>query len=393
MVKRQWLIIAICIVLAAALLLPACAAPQPAPAPATSSAPAPATSSAAPVSPVAATSQAPKPAEVKTIKISYSCPKGKSYGTGEEWFGPEFEKRTNGRYKVEVYGASTLVPVTAVLDSVRKGVCQIGVTSTAMFAKDFPLSMLTMAGSLSWEGSDETMYAACTGAWMEFSQIPEVAAELNNGFKFIWNDILDASGLVMKSKEMHFPTDFKGTKIAASGGTLEIVKGNGGAGVAIVVPEYYTNLDKGVIDGGIMNMAMCTDWKIQTICDYFYMQSFGCGNMIVLVNNDFYNGMSAEDKKIFDQTRQESWIVTRDQMIFNYKNAMDILAKANKKLVYPTAEETAAWVKADEEWFFPKWRADSKSVGVTDATLDKVLQSWKDIRKKYWQKNNLPGTP
>jgi len=285
------------------------------------------------------------------------------------------------------------VPITAVLDSIRKGVCQIGLTSTAMFAKDFPLSMLTMAGSLGWNDCDEAMYSACTGAWMEFSQIPEVKAELNNGFKFIWNDILDASRLVMKSKEIHYPTDFKGTKIAASGGTLEMVKGNGGAGVAIVVPEYYTNLDKGVIDGGVMNMAMCTDWKIQNICDYFYMQSFGCGNMIVLANNDFYNGMSAEDQKIFEQTRQESWKVTRDQYIFNYKNAMDILAKANKKLTYPTAEEATAWGKADEEYFFPKWRADAKSVGITDATLDKVLQSWKELRKKYWLKYNLPGTP
>ncbi len=405
--KRHWLLIALFVILAAALLLPACAsqpaptsqapAPKPAtsapaPAPATS-APAPAPTTSAPAPAPTTSAPAPKPAEVKTIKISYSCPKGKGYGPGEDWFGPEFEKRTNGRYKVEVFGASTLVPITAVLDSVRKGVCQIGLTSTAQFAKDFPLSMGTMAASLGWNGADVPMYNACTEAWMEFSKIPEVSAELNNGFTFLWNDILNASNLVMKSKEVRVPADFKGTKIAAPGGTGELVKAYGGASVNIVTPEYYTNLDKGVIDGGIMSMTMVTDWKIQNICNYFYMESFGCGNMVVLANNDFMKSMSPEDRKIFDQTRAESWIVTRDFMIKTYTDAINILKSQNKTLVTPTAEEHAQWIKADQELYLAKWRADAKAVGATDATCDKILQSWKDLRAKYWAKYNLPGTP
>jgi TRAP-type C4-dicarboxylate transport system substrate-binding protein len=405
--KRHWLIIALFVILAAALLLPACAsqpaptsqapAPKPAtsaPAPApTTSAPAPAPSTSAPAPAPTTSAPAPKPAEVKTIKISYSCPKGKAYGSGEEWFGPEFEKRTNGRYKVEVFGASTLVPITAVLDSVRKGVCQIGLTSAAQFSKDFPLTMVTHALTVGWNGADVPMYSASTEAFMEFSKIPEVAAELNNGFTFLWDDVLNASNLIMKSKEIHVPADFKGTKVAAPGGTGEIVKGNGGASVTVMTPEYYTNLDKGVIDGAIASMTMVTDWKLQNICSYFFLQSFGCGTMLVLANNDFLKAMSPEDRKIFDQTRAESWIPTRDYFIKSYSESIETLKSQNKKLTYPTPEEAAAWVKADEQYFLSKWRADAKSVGVSDATCDKVLQSFKDIRKKYWLKYNLPGTP
>ena len=333
------------------------------------------------------------PAEVKTIKISYSCPKGKGYSAGEEWFATEFPKRTNGRYKVETYPASTLVPITAVLDSVRKGVCQIGLTSTSMFAKDFPLSMLTQTPTLGWPGADEAMYKASDEAFAEFAKIPEVAAELNNGFKYLTNDILNSSNLVMKSKAVHFPADFAGTKIGAIGALAELVKANGGATVAVVTPEIYMNMDKGVIDGAPMSLTMVADWKIDTIADYFYMLDLGCGNMVVLMNTDFWNSMSKADQKIFNEVRQEAFKVLIDFEMNSYKESIKTLTDKGEKLTQPTADELAAWKKAVAEVLIPKWRADAKSVGVSDATLDKVYNEWIKIRAKYWKKYNLPGEP
>jgi C4-dicarboxylate-binding protein DctP len=379
MKKRYWMIAVLTLILLASIILPACAKKEAAPAPTPAPAPAPA--------------PAPVPVAVKTMKISYSCPKGKGYSSGEEWFGPEFEKRTNGRYKVEVYGMSTLVPINAVLDSVRKGVCQIGLTSTAMFAKDFPLSQLTSTPTLGWPGADLAMYQASDAAWTEFSKIPEVAAELNNGFTYLTNDILNGSNLVMLSAPVHVPADFKGHKISAVGPMADMVTANGGAAVAVVGPENYTNLEKGVIDGSFMSMTMATDWKVDSLASYYYMFDFGCGNMIVLMNTDFYKSMSAEDKQIFDQTRKDSFKILIDFEMKSYSDALDILNKGGKKLTQPTADETTVWKKTVNDILIPKWRADAKSVGVSDATLDKIYNAWLTIRAKYWKQYNLPGTP
>jgi TRAP-type C4-dicarboxylate transport system substrate-binding protein len=375
MKKRYWMIAVLTLILLASIILPACAKKEAAPAPTPAPAPAPA------------------PVAVKTMKISYSCPKGKGYSSGEEWFGPEFEKRTNGRYKVEVYGMSTLVPINAVLDSVRKGVCQIGLTSTAMFAKDFPLSMVTMTPTMGWPGADQAMYDASDAAWTEFSKIPEVAAELNNGFTYLTNDILNGSNLVMLKAPVHYPADFKGHKISASGGLTDVVTANGGAAVAVVGPENYTNLEKGVIDGSFMSMTMATDWKVDSLADYYYMMDFGCGNMIALMNTDFYNSMSAEDKTIFAQVRKESYKPLIDFEINSYKGALEILKKDGKTLTYPTADEYAAWKKATYDIVIPKWKADAKSVGVSEETCNKVLDQWLAIRAKYWKQYNIPGEP
>jgi TRAP-type C4-dicarboxylate transport system substrate-binding protein len=349
-----------------------------------------ATPTAAPTS-AAPTSAAP--VEVKTIKISYSCPAGKGYSAGEIWFGPEFEKRTNGRYKVELYGMSTLVPINAVLDSVRKGVCQIGLTSTAMFHKDFPLTEVTSTPTMGWPGADEAMYQASDAAWTEFSKIPEIAAELNNGFKYLQNDVLVQSNLVMLSSPVHVPADFKGHKISAVGALSDVVTANGGAAVAVVGPENYTNLEKGVIDGSFMSLVMATDWKVDTLADYYYMFYFGCGNMICLMNNDFYNSMSAEDKQIFAQCREDMKRPLYDFQENVWKDVQKVLADEGKTLTYPTAEDTAAWKKAVNDIMIPKWKADAKSVGVSEETCNKILDEWLKIRAKYWKQYNLPGEP
>jgi TRAP-type C4-dicarboxylate transport system substrate-binding protein len=378
MKRRYLIIVAVTLVLMIAILLPACSKES-------------STTTAAPTSSAAPTST--KPVEVKTLKISYSCPKGKGYSSGEEWFGPEFEKRTNGRYKVEVYGMSTLVPINAVLDSVRTGVCQIGLTSTAMFHKDFPLTEVVSTPTMGWPGADEKMYKASDAAWIEFSQIPEIAAELNNGFKYLQNDVLVQSNLVMLDSEVHYPADFKGHKISAVGALADVVTGNGGAAVAVVGPENYTNLEKKVIDGSFMSLVMATDWKVDSLADYYYMFDFGCGNMICLMNNDFWNSMSAEDQKIFMQCREDLKTPLWDFQIKVWEEVQAVLAKEGKVLTQPTADEIAAWKKAVYDVMIPKWKADAASVGVSGETCDKILAKWLEIRAKYWKQYNLPGEP
>jgi TRAP-type C4-dicarboxylate transport system substrate-binding protein len=386
MKKTIWALTACVLVLMTMLLLlPACSSQQQAAS----------TSTQAPASPTQASTPAPTYATGGTIKISYSCPKGKGYSAGEEWMPTVFSDRTGGRWKVEAYGASTLVPITAVLDSTRSGVCQIGLTSTAEFAKDFPLSMLTQTMTMGWPGTAvvPNWADAASAAFEEFAKIPEVAAELNNGFIYGGNDLLSSSMLIMKSKQVHLPADLKGTKIGAVGGFADIVTANGGATVAIVVPEMYTNLEKGVIDGAPMSATMCTDWKIQTLCNYFYGLDMGTGNMIILYNKEFYNSLSPQDKKIFDDTRTEALQKTREFMNNSDVEGFNILAKDGKTIVQPTAQENTAWQAAVQNVWLPKWRSDAKSVGISDAVLDKVYNAWISIRAKYWKQYNLPGSP
>ena len=165
MKKRHWMMTVLAFVIVSALLLSACAEVEEEPAPVSEPAPAPA------------------PAEVKTIKIHYSCPPNKGYSPGMEWFAEEFPKRTDGRYKVETYGASTLVPIDAVLDSTIQGVCQIGTTSMSMFAKDFPLGIAQQMPGMGfpWPGDfPDSLDVQAAAQWEFLTTVPEVANEFKD---------------------------------------------------------------------------------------------------------------------------------------------------------------------------------------------------------------------
>jgi len=313
-----------------------------------------------------------------------------------EWFAPEFEKRTNGRYKVETYGASTLVPITAVLDSTRKNICQIGTTSLAMFSKDFPLGIVQQMPGLGWPWpgkTPESLDAQAAAQWEFLTTVPEVADEFKD-FKHLGPPFaLETSYLVMIKKEVRKAADFRGTKMAATGPTAELVKANGGATVAIVIPQIFMNLEKGVVEGTLANFTMATDWKFETLCDFFYMQDFGAGLIAAPMNKEFYDAMSPEDQKLLEDTWSEGAKFTREFAKTNTLKSKDILEAAGIELKRPTAEEVAAWQKAFDDVCVRGWKEDAASVGISEADCDRVLQAWKDIRAKYWEQYNLPGEP
>ena len=381
---RHWMIMVLALVLIFPLLLSACAEEKEEPAPAPGPAPAP------------EPAPAPAPAEVKTIKIHYSCPPNKGYSPGMEWFKEEFPKRTDGRYKVETYGASTLVPIDAVLDSTMKGVCEIGTTSLNMFAKDFPLGIVLQMPGLGWPWPGdipESLVIQAAAQWQFLTTVPEIFAEFDNYVLLGPPFALETSYVVMIDKEVRKPEDFKGTKIAATGPGAELVEAHGGATVAIVVPQIFMNLEKKVVEGAFANFTMATDWKYETLCDFFFMQDMGAGLIVSLMNKEFYNSMSPEDQKILVDTWAECTQVTRDFQKNSTVESKGILEEKGIELKRPTAEEVAAWQKAYDEVCIAGWKEDAASVGVSEATCDKILQAWKDIRAKHWNQNNLPGEP
>ena len=193
MKKKYWVILAVTVVVLAALLLPACAkpAPTPTPTPSTRPTPAPAPTPAPTPKPTPAPTPTPTPAPTlappaapKTIKLSYTTPKGKGYSGGLEWFGPEFEKRTNGRYKVEIYPTSVLFSQRVGMDAVKSRIAEIGVFSASMFSTAFPL-FIGMALPTGVEISTEKdWYAAWDMSWEYYNMFPEVQAECKD-FKLL----------------------------------------------------------------------------------------------------------------------------------------------------------------------------------------------------------------
>ena len=365
---KRYSVILVSLVLIMGLLLGACGESSPAP---TSQAPAPTQVQSTPT----------PPAQVKTIKFAYTMPKGASVGAAFEWFSPEFEKRTNGRYKVENYPSQSLIKLAATMDSVKTGAVEMAYTSIGTFPKQFPLTLVNGLPTMGFPGDDTTGYSC-------FQEFYDTFPEIQNEFKdvVLLNPmLLDPYNLLSKKKEFKKAEDFKGAKIGGTGAKMEIVKHYGGAHVQMVPPDSYLNLDKGVIDAGFLTFAQVRDYKLHEICKFVTTQDFGCGGGIVIMNKEFFNSMSPEDQKLI----KDMWVESRPYSVAGAKEGIDagrkLMQEANNTIYDPTPEEIAAWEIAAEP-AFAQWKADCKTAGVDDATIDKILQAWKDLRAK-WLKN------
>ncbi len=368
--NRRWIMLIAVVFIIVALLLPACAKPEPTPTPAPKPAPTP--------------TPAPPP-EPKTLKLSYTMPKGASVAQGFEWWGPEFEKRTNGRYKVELYPSSTLVPIPAALDAVKKGVAEIVMTSTGTFQKDFPLSLVMSLPTLGFPlGPDikdyEPAWEAC---WELINTVPEVQAEFKD-YKLLWPFELNPYYLLSKKKEVHKASDFKGMKVGGSGQKMLLVTENGGASIHSIPPQTYMNLQKGVMEASFNAPSQIMHYKLDELIDYYYFQDFGCGTIVLLMNKEVWNALSPQDQKIVEESWREASQVSAKGMQVDAIGGEEQVKKAGKKITYPTPEETAAWEKSSGEIVFSRWAKDAQDLGISAQATDKVLNAWKDLRKKYF---------
>jgi len=386
--RRYFMVLLLTVLMMAAMILPACAQQAPGvPTQKASGALIPA--SPAPTS--AAPTAAPKPTasptattavKAKTIRFSYTQPKGASVAKGFEWWGPEFEKRTGGRYKVEIYPSSTLISLAAQLDSLKGGVCDIVMTSVGSFPKNFPLSGVASLPNLGYPLEKLEHFAlAYQSCWDFMNTTPEIQAELKP-YKLLLPLILDPYNLISKKKEIHSATDFKGLKVGGSGGKMEMVSSNGGAAVQQVPPQTYENMQKGYIDAAFVTMAQVSDYHLWDLADYYYLGDFGGGFILILMNWDAWNSMSPADQTIMMESWQAASKVSAEGSMENIEKGKKGTVAAGKKLTYPTEAEKADWLKYNDPCI-EKWRKDAKSVGVDDKTLDKVFAAWTTIQKKY----------
>ena len=361
MTKRYWMISVLTLVLLAALLLPACAEPAPAPTPAPAPAPPP----------------APAP---KTIKISYTCPPGKSYSAGLEYLAEEFPKRTNGRYDCETYPANTLVTLPAALDATKGRLAEIVVFSTTIFSKDFPLLIATSLPVGVDLTTKEEWIAAHDMSWEFYNTFPEVQAECKD-FKLLWPNMLHPIYLVTMDKEVHFPEDFKGMKIGAGGPTADIVKAYGGASVHQVPPQAYMNMDKGVVEAGFFSWAMASDWKIHELANYYYTMNFGNGTLLIAMNLEAWNELSAEDQKILEETMADAARGPMVEGMLKEEAYGRQIATENAKVYAPTPEEAAAWQKACAP-AIEEWANIAQSMGIEYP--EPFYEAFKKMQKKYF---------
>jgi TRAP-type C4-dicarboxylate transport system substrate-binding protein len=357
--KRLQLVL-IAIILVSALIMGGCAA-----APTTTPAPAPKTPA-----------PAPSPAGPITLKFAFDMPKTGAIVPGWEWFASELQKKSNGKVKVDFYGAAALFNQKDTPDSLKAGVADIANVSLSSHSQYFPLNLLFSLAGMEFPDLTNNGFVTKYKAYVELAQkYPALSKELAD-FKLLFWCSNPGYRIISKNKIV-LPSDLNGVKLGSSSSQGQITKLGGGVWVQAVPNDAYEGINKGTVDGSWVSWAQVSVYKLEEVASYFLDNGFTQETQQVCMNLKTWNSLPADIQKLIGDLTLETIGRCADPQIAAAQKGIDNAKAKNRTITTLTPEQLAQWDAliapiADE------WIKSAQSKGMANAA--DLLKDLKALR-------------
>ncbi len=299
------------------------------------------------------------------VKIAGMKPDGEPETVGMKLFAKYVMEATKGKYDVQVFPNSQLGKEDAYIAQTRKGIIQMCATGTQTGSLHPAMAMLETP--MLYDSLDHA-HKAMNGE--TFKLINQGFAEKSGlttlnafplGFRHFYTkkpikDVADLKGLRMRVPNIPL--------------YIEFAKNLGQSGQPMPFAEVPSALDQGTIDGGDSPFSDIVALKMYEIAPQITLS----GHLLVIhslyINNDFFNKLPAEDKKIFQDAAQRSaedvWKMAADAE----KKAIEEIKKGGGTISEPSPEMKAALRKAGEQ----TWELFYKTVPNAKEILESTKQ-------------------
>lgn len=246
----------------------------------------------------------------KTITVAFNQSKSHPQHLALREFGDELERQTKGRYKLNIQPNAILGSQTETLEMVQGGTLEMTLVSSSLLEN---YNSNYTAISLPYV-YDSLKHQKAVFESDVFDEL--LASTTGKGFQAVAAYTAGARSVYTKTP-INTKADLAGKKIRVmeSESKVAMMNAMGGVGTPMSQGEVYTAIQQGIIDGGENNEVTYTDLKHYEVAPYFSYTEHLMVPDLVVVNNSFYNSMSAEDKTVFDALIQKS--VEREFALWN----------------------------------------------------------------------------
>ncbi len=200
-----------------------------------------------------------------TIKFADVINRNFGYYQGMVALKNEVETKSGGKIKVEILTDGVMGTAKDVLEAVQLGTVQMAMNTAAYTQNVVPEHGIY---NLPYLFKDRK-------TWQEFSYGPlgqELGAKIEKrGLKFLtWNSA-GGRGIVNRRRPLARPADFTGLKIRTMPDPVivDTIKAFGGQPVVMHLPEIFTSLQQGVIDGAEVSIELVTAFKFHEAAKHY----------------------------------------------------------------------------------------------------------------------------
>ncbi len=274
------------------------------------------------------------------MRISLQLPLKSHLGQNLMRFEKEVESRTNGAIDVEIYDSATLYKDKEVPAAVGSGAIEAGVASLTRYVGDAPVvDVFYMPFLLN---SDAKVRAAVAKG-SDVRDTIEAEIEKTGGQVLYWQAYGGAI-LLSKGGAIRTPADLKGKKVRVFGKTLgDFVTAAGGAPTLISGSEQYLAYQRGTVDVGMTGVSGVKSRKLWEVMDTITRTNHADIEFVVVVNNDWWNGLSDEIRGQITEAADVAQAAVRDKMAAIEAAAYAEAEKNGMTIVDLSADELAQW--------------------------------------------------
>ncbi|QPO10578.1 TRAP transporter substrate-binding protein DctP [Thalassospira sp. A40-3] len=278
-----------------------------------------------------------------TLRISLQLPMKSHLGQNLLMFKNEVEEKSNGDIEVQIYDSAQLYKDKEVPAAVGSGAIEMGVASLTRYVGDVPAVDIFYQPFLL--DTEEKVRKAVSPDSPVRAPLDEAIAE--TGSTVLWWQAYGGSIMLSNGGPIKGPDGLKGQKVRVFSKTQgDFISAAGGAPTLISGSEQYIAYQRGTVDVGMTGMSGVKSRQLWEVMDTVTTTNDADIEFIVVVNTDFWNGLTDAQRDIISTAAINAENDVRDRMSTIEAEAFDE-AKANGMTIYtPTAEEMAAWREA-----------------------------------------------
>ncbi|MEM1363810.1 MAG: TRAP transporter substrate-binding protein DctP [Pseudomonadota bacterium] len=300
------------------------------------------------------------------MRISLQLPLTSHLGQNLLLFEKEVEERTGGAIDVEIYDSATLYKDKEVPAAVGSGAIEAGVASLTRYVGDAPVvDVFYMPFLLNSE--DKVRAVVAEGSPVRTIIEEEVAK--TGGEILYWQAY---GGAIMLSNDgpIKTPADLEGKKVRVFGKTLgDFVSAAGGAPTLISGSEQYLAYQRGTVDVGMTGVSGVKSRKLWEVMDTITVTNHADIEFVVVVNSDWWNGLSEENRTHIIEAAAVAQADVRDRMAQIEADAYAAAKENGMTIVELSDEDLAAW-KAVAQPVYDAYLSSAGDAG--QAVLDAV---------------------
>lgn len=244
--------------------------------------------------------------------------------------------RGKGKITIKYLGGPEVIPPPQQAEAVRNNVVQIALCPVEYYEALVKLGNMMLLSELS---PDEEYRS---GAYAYINELHSKAglhyvgrATAMSEPHYFW---------MITNKKIKRPQDLAGQKIGASSTwPAPFLKAVGATPVLVPIPEFYTGLERGVIDGVADPITNHVTFQLYEVCKYVIEPGVFAGGLVMIMNLDTWNKLPEDIQTLINDVGRE---VLREYIV-----DMDKEVLKAKKTAQEKGMEIIKFTPEDEKWF------------------------------------------